>query len=72
MEKSAGDACRMETVKTPPVVGIRATSPREVLNVERSSWANCFVSSVGRINIFWGRGGDASWEFEWGNRKVKF
>ena len=30
----------MSTVKTPPVEGIKATSPREVENVERSSWAN--------------------------------
>lgn len=28
-------------VKTPPVVGMRATSPRERENVESSSWANC-------------------------------
>lgn len=32
----------MVTVKIPPVVGIRATSPRSVLKVERSSWANWF------------------------------
>lgn len=28
-------------MNTPPVLGTRATSPRSVLNVERSSWANC-------------------------------
>lgn len=44
VEKSCGEAWRMVTVKMPPVVGIRATSPREVENVERSSWANCIVS----------------------------
>ena len=33
-------AWMMSTVKTPPVEGIKATSPREVENVERSSWAN--------------------------------
>jgi hypothetical protein len=31
----------MSTVKTPPVAGCRATSPRAVENVERSSWAYC-------------------------------
>jgi hypothetical protein len=30
----------METIKVPPVDGWRATSPRAVENVERSSWAN--------------------------------
>lgn len=29
----------MSTIKVPPVEGWRATSPREVENVERSSWA---------------------------------
>ena len=33
-------AWTISTVKTPPVVGIRATSPRDVEKVERSSWAN--------------------------------
>ena len=33
-------------VKTPPVVGIKLTSPRVVENVERSSWANCEVLCV--------------------------
>lgn len=33
-------AWTMSTVKTPPVEGIKATSPRDVENVERSSWAN--------------------------------
>ena len=33
-------AWTMSIVKTPPVEGIKATSPREVENVERSSWAN--------------------------------
>jgi hypothetical protein len=33
--------CHIVTVNTPPVLGTRATSPRSVLNVERSSWANC-------------------------------
>ena len=31
----------MVTVKTPPAEGRRETSPREVENVERSSWASC-------------------------------
>ena len=30
----------MSTVKTPPVAGISETSPRDVENVDRSSWAN--------------------------------
>jgi hypothetical protein len=30
----------ISTTKTPPVAGCRATSPRAVENVERSSWAN--------------------------------
>lgn len=29
----------MSTVKVPPVLGWRATSPRAVENVDRSSWA---------------------------------
>lgn len=32
---------KISTVKVPPVDGWRATSPREVENVERSSWAYC-------------------------------
>jgi hypothetical protein len=40
-EKSTFDECRMETEKTPPpAAGIRATSPRDVEKVDRSSWAN--------------------------------
>ena len=39
-------ACQMVTVKTPPVLGIRATSPRSVPNVDRSSWAN-YIALVG-------------------------
>jgi len=35
-------------VKTPPVVGMRATSPRERENVESSSWANC-----GMVVLVW-------------------
>ena len=35
---------RIVTVKIPPVLGRRETSPREVENVERSSWANCMLS----------------------------
>jgi hypothetical protein len=30
----------------PPVVGMSATSPRSVPNVERSSWANCLFRVV--------------------------
>jgi hypothetical protein len=33
-------ALQMVTVKTPPVMGTRATSPRSVPKVERSSCAN--------------------------------
>lgn len=39
-------ACQMVTVKTPPVLGIRATSPKSVPNVDRSSWAN-YTALVG-------------------------
>lgn len=35
----------MATLKTPPVVGIRATSPKVVLKVERSSWPNCIYKT---------------------------
>ncbi len=38
--KSAAEAWRIVTVKTPPVLGMRHTSPRVVEKVERSSWAN--------------------------------
>lgn len=31
---------KMSTMKVPPVEGCRATSPRLVEKVERSSWAN--------------------------------
>lgn len=37
---------KISTMKVPPVEGWRATSPRLVEKVERSSWAN----------LFWGRG----------------
>jgi hypothetical protein len=40
VEKFSGDGWKMVIVKTPPVVGINATSPRSVLKVESSSWAN--------------------------------
>jgi len=42
----------MVTVKTPPVEGIRATSPRSVLKVERSSWANFALSAYVLYCIF--------------------
>lgn len=44
VSSGADEEWYMVTVKMPPVVGIRATSPRSVLKVERSSWANWFVS----------------------------
>ena len=34
-----GERWIMDIVYVPPVVGIRATSPRDVEKVERSSWA---------------------------------
>ncbi|KUI60104.1 hypothetical protein VP1G_11169 [Cytospora mali] len=34
-----GEEWKISTMKVPPVLGCRATSPREVENVERSSWA---------------------------------
>jgi len=47
-------------MKTPPVEGTRATSPKEVEKVERSSWANCLGMMIrlgmvlkGRICV-WG------------------
>lgn len=42
VSSGADEEWYMVTVKIPPVVGIRATSPRSVLKVERSSWANWF------------------------------
>lgn len=33
-------------MKTPPVVGTKATSPSEVLKVERSSCPNCIKSDI--------------------------
>lgn len=39
----------MVTVKTPPVAGMRATSPMEVEKVERSSWANCGLEVRGSL-----------------------
>lgn len=37
---------KISTVKVPPVEGWRATSPREVENVERSSWAYCVCEGL--------------------------
>lgn len=37
----AGEECKISTVNVPPVEGWRATSPRDVENVDRSSWAYC-------------------------------
>lgn len=33
-------------MKTPPIDGIRETSPREVSNVESNSWANLEISAL--------------------------
>lgn len=43
----------MSTVKTPPVEGWRETSPSEVENVERSSWAYfvCFSEEWVMVNM---------------------
>lgn len=45
-EGSSPDLCWIVTVKTPPVVGTKATSPSEVLKVERSSCPNCIKSDI--------------------------
>jgi len=37
---------KISTVKVPPVDGWRATSPSEVENVERSSWAYCLCGRL--------------------------
>lgn len=45
VEEGVGDSddaeWKISTMKVPPVEGCRATSPRPVEKVERSSWANC-------------------------------